>query len=117
MSGALRSFSLVATAAVAAFITLAGAAQAADQVNASIIIKDHRFQPAELKVPAGKAIVLKVDNRDAAAEEFECHALNVEKIVPANSTGIVRLRALKAGSYKCVGEFHEDTAKATIIAE
>jgi len=117
MSGPLRSFSLVAAAAVMVFVTLPGAVHAADKVKASIAIKDHRFEPAELKVPAGKAIVLKVDNRDASAEEFECHVLDIEKIVAGNSTGIVRIRALKPGSYKCVGEFHEDTAKATIIAE
>jgi len=115
MPGALRLFSLAA--ATAAVLGLAAAAQAADKVEVSIAIKDHRFHPDVLKVPAGKPIIVKVDNQDAAAEEFECHKLHVEKIVPAKSTGIVRLRALKAGSYSCVGEFHEDTAKATIIAE
>jgi len=117
MSGALRSFSVVVAATVAAFAVLAGPVQAAGKVEVSIALKDHRFHPAELKVPAGKPIVVKVDNQDATAEEFECHKLHVEKIVPAKSTGVVHLRALKAGSYRCVGEFHEDTAKATIIAE
>lgn len=115
MPGVLRSSCLAA--ATAAVLALAGSAQAAGKAQVSIAIKDHRFHPAELKVPAGKPLVVKVDNQDATAEEFECHKLHVEKIVPGKSTGLVRLRALKAGSYRCVGEFHEDTAKATIIAE
>jgi len=116
MSEVTRLFGLAAIGA-AVFMMPGSAAYAAGKTEVSIAIKDHRFQPAEIKVPAGKPIVLKIDNQDAAAEEFECHKLNVEKVVPGNSTGIVRLRALKAGNYSCVGEFHEDTAKATIIAE
>ncbi len=116
MSELMRLISLAAGAGMV-FMVNAGAASAADKVEMSISIKNHMFEPAEIKVPAGKDVVLKVDNQDASPEEFECHQLDVEKIVPGKSTGIVRIHALKAGSYKCVGEFHEDTAKATIVAE
>jgi len=50
-----------------------------------LVIRDHRFEPQELVVPAGKKFKLLVDNRDSTAEEFESHALNREKVVPANS--------------------------------
>lgn len=37
----------------------------------SLVIRNHRFEPAELKVPAGKKIKLLVLNQDASIEEFE----------------------------------------------
>jgi len=43
--------------------------------------------------------------------------LRIEKIIPANSEASFTIRALKAGRYKFVGEFHEDSAKGELIAE
>jgi plastocyanin len=83
----------------------------------TLTIKDHAFSPAELKVAAGKRHTITVVNQDATPEEFESHALKVEKVVPGKSKGIVRIGPLKAGKYPFVGEYHEDTAKGTIVAE
>jgi hypothetical protein len=83
----------------------------------SITIKDHKFQPAELKVPANKRITLTVINDDATPEEFESHELKVEKIIPGKSKAVVRFGPLKPGRYGFFGEFHEDSAKGTVIAE
>ena len=83
----------------------------------TLVIQDHRFTPEELVVPAGKKVRLIVENRDTAPEEFESKALKIEKIVPANSEASITLRPLKAGRYKFVGEFHEDTAKGEIVVE
>ena len=109
---------LRAIAGAAFILVIAGhGAVAADAVKLEIAIKNHRFQPAELKAPAGKAITLIVHNRDAAPEEFESHDLKVEKVITGNGTATVHLRALKAGRYRFVGEYHEDTAKGTLIVE
>lgn len=91
-----------------------GAARAQDY---TLTIKDHKFTPQELKVPANTRIVITVINEDAAAEEFESHALKVEKVIAGKSRGTVRIGPLKAGRYPFVGEFHEATAKGVIIAE
>jgi plastocyanin len=101
-------------------VLASGAAQrvtAADEVEVALTIKDHKFDPAEIKVPAGKAIKLTVTNLDATPEEFESRALKVEKIVTGNGTLIIRLRPLAKGRYPFVGEYHEATAKGVIIAE
>ncbi len=91
---------------------------AADQPTSfDLTIKDHRFEPAELHVPANKRIELTVKNADPTPEEFESHALKVEKIIAGGSSAIVRLRAMEPGRYEFVGEYHEDTAKGTIVAE
>ena len=83
----------------------------------SIVIKDHRFTPAEITVPAGIKVKLVIDNQDATPEEFESHDLNREKVIAGKSKGTVFIGPLKAGKYPFVGEFNEATAKGTIIAE
>jgi plastocyanin len=80
-------------------------------------IHEHRFEPAELRVPAGKRIRLTIVNRDAAAEEFESYELHREKLVPGNSTGTVFIGPLQPGRYPFFGDFHPNTTTGVIIAE
>jgi plastocyanin len=82
-----------------------------------LVIKDHRFEPAELKVPASQKVKLVVHNQDATSEEFESHALNREKVVPARGKVTIFIGPLKPGRYEFVGEYHEATAKGVVIAE
>jgi plastocyanin len=103
-------------AAVATALMLAGPAAAAD-AEVTIELKDHKFTPAEVKVPADTAIMLTVKNSDATPEEFESHPLGVEKVIAGNASATIRLKPLAKGSYKFFGEYNEDTAKGTIIAE
>src|SRR5215470_1756929 len=104
------SLRIPAAAAFAAALLLAGAPLRADDAHVvNITIKDHKFDPAELHVPAGKPIVLIIKNADQTPEEFESHALKIEKVIAGGQEGTVRLRALEAGTYPFVGEFHEDT--------
>ena len=83
----------------------------------TITIKDHKFSPAELKVPAKKRITLTVVNDDATPEEFESKKLKVEKVIPGKTKAVVRFGPLEPGRYEFVGEFHESTAKGVVIAE
>ena len=92
------------------------AISAAD-VEYSLVIKDHRFVPSELNVPAGQKIKLIVDNQDATPEEFESHELNREKVVAGNSKGSIFIGPLKPGRYPFTGEFNEATARGVIVAE
>lgn len=82
-----------------------------------ITIKDHKFTPAELTVPAGQKIKLVVKNDDPTPEEFESHDLSREKIISGNNKGIILVGPLKPGTYKYFGEFNEDTAQGKIIAQ
>lgn len=83
----------------------------------TLVIRDHRFDPTEFRVPAGKKIKLIIDNQDATAEEFESHPLNREKLIPAKSKSSVFVGPLTKGRYPFVGEFYEKTANGVIIAE
>lgn len=83
----------------------------------TLTIRDHRFQPAELAVPANEKIKLSVVNQDSTAEEFESHDLNREKVIPGNSTATIYVGPLKPGRYTFFGEFHEKTAQGVIVAQ
>lgn len=83
----------------------------------TLVIKDHRFAPAELKVPAGEKIKLIVDNQDVTPEEFESHDLKREKIIQGKNKGTVLVGPLKAGTYRFFGEFNQETAQGVLIAD
>lgn len=89
----------------------------AADVQYELIIKNHQFSPAELKIPAGKKIRLTVINQDSAPEEFESHALNREKIIAGNARANIYIGPLSPGKYAFFGEFHEKTAQGVIVAE
>ena len=100
-----------------AFLALAPVIAVGADAEFNIVIKDHRFIPAEITVPAGKKVKLVVDNQDATPEEFESHDLNREKVIAGKSKGTIFIGPLKAGKYPFVGEFNEATAKGAITAE
>jgi plastocyanin len=83
----------------------------------TIVIKDHRFEPAEIVVPAETKVKLVIDNRDATPEEFESHELRREKVIAGGSKASVWVGPLKPGTYAFFGEYHEDTAKGRLIVK
>lgn len=89
----------------------------AQEADANLVIRNHRFEPSELRVPSGKKIKLIVSNQDATPEEFESHELNREKVVPANGKVTIYIGPLSAGRYPFFGEFNPKTAVGAIIAE
>ena len=91
--------------------------EAASAVTLHISIKDHRFQPAELKVPANTPVTLVVRNLDPTPEEFESKTLRVEKVVAGNSEITIKLRPLAPGRYRFYGDFNEATAEGAVVAE
>lgn len=82
-----------------------------------LTIKDHQFHPSEITIPANTRVLLVIHNQDDSPEEFESKALHIEKIIGGGKTATLKIGPLKPGSYPFVGEFHEDTAKGTIIVK
>ena len=104
-------------ALVLALAALAAAPLHAAEAEATLIIKDHRFEPSELKVPANQRVRLTVHNQDASPEEFESHPLNREKVIPAGAKATLFIGPLKPGRYDFFGEYHEATARGVVVAE
>jgi heme/copper-type cytochrome/quinol oxidase subunit 2 len=112
-----RSFALKVLAAGAFFLLTPAIALADDSFTIELTLKDHKFEPAEIKAPAGKPIVIKLRNLDSAPEEFESAALHVEKIVAPMGQITIRLKPLKTGRYPFIGEYNDATAKGVLIVE
>ena len=82
-----------------------------------IVIKDHKFEPARVVVPANTKVKLIVDNQDPTPEEFESHDMHREKIIAGNKTAKIMIGPLKPGEYSFFGEFNEDTAQGVVVAQ
>jgi plastocyanin len=99
----LLSFTLLALVASASFA-------ATDELT--LTIRNHAFEPKEVRIAAGAKVKLKVINEDATPAEFESKTLHREKVIPGKASAIINLGPLKPGRYPFVEEYHEKDAAA-----
>ena len=111
------TYMLRAALAAAFAVAAIGAARAEDLATYSITLKNHRFAPAEIHVPSGKAFFVSVKNLDDTADEFEMHNPAIEKLIPPGEEGKARIRPLGPGRFPFFGDFHQDTAQGAIVSE
>jgi hypothetical protein len=112
-------------AAVAVFAALGALAQLsaalpaqadAPSQSVKLTLKDHRFTPDAVTVPAGRKIRIELTNLDAALEEFDSVDLHVEKDVPPHGHVGFDVGPLAPGAYAFMGELHADTAQGEMKA-
>lgn len=115
METTMKHFSRRA-AGLALLLVLSSPLLAAEPVPVAVTIHDDRFEPAEIRVAAGTALVLTVTNATKVAAELESDDLRFEKIIAAGETATVRVRAVKAGTHEFFNEFNE-VVRGTIIGE
>ena len=101
--------------ATAAFLVPA-AAGAGEPAVVSLSLKDHRFTPQTVTVPAGQPIVIELANEDGALEEFDSEDLGVEQDVTPHGHVRFTVGPLKPGRYEFMGELHADTASGVLQA-
>ena len=83
----------------------------------ALAISNHRFEPAELTVPAGTRIKLVVHNQDSTPEEFESHSLNREKVIPGGAKATIYIGPLTPGRYEFFGDFNQKTAQGVVVVQ
>ncbi len=91
--------------------------EAAEGTPIPLMLKDHRFSPAQITVPAGKPFAIEVTNADGVADEFDSDSLKREKVIAGGQKGIVRVGPLAAGRYPFMGEYHAKTAQGAVIVQ
>jgi len=104
-------------AGLIAMSLVAGAVCAAEMPVYKLVIKDHKFQPGELTVPANTKFKVLVSNQDSTPSEFESNEFNREKIVLPNSQITVFIGPLDKGNYKFFDDFHQDTGNGVLIVQ
>lgn len=93
---------------------MAGAhAEAAREYH--LVLQNHKFEPATLKVPANTKLKVLVTNRNATPSEFESADFNREKIVLPDSTITVFVGPLAKGRYKFFDDFDHATTGVLIV--
>jgi cupredoxin-like protein len=110
----MRRLTLAALCAIAVLPISPSRAQQATELQ--VTYSKGQFQPSELRAPADKPIAFRVKNLDAKAMEFESKSLRVEKVVAANSEGVINVRALKPGRYEFYDDFNEK-ARGTLVVQ
>ena len=100
-----------------AFALFSGVPAALASDEYTLTIRDHRFIPETLEIPANRKVKINIVNEDSSPEEFESYELNREKIIQGNSKGVVFIGPLKPGTYPFFGEFNMDSAKGQIVAQ
>lgn len=113
---ALISFRQAALA-VALVVPAAFAQHALAAQSFTLTIKDHRFSPETLTVPADQEFDLTVVNVDPTAEEFESNDFHVEKVIAGGKQMTFHIGPLAAGTYGFFGDRHRDTALGKLFAE
>ena len=83
----------------------------------NLTIKDGRYLPEQVEIPAGQKIKLVIKNDGPGPEEFESSDLNREKLIKDGKTAEVTIGPLNPGTYKFIGEFHPKTAQGRIVAK
>ena len=103
-------------ALIGAALMAGGSRVQAQDAVVHITVKNHRFEPATPRAPANRPITIRVRNQESAPMEFESVRLRVEKVVPANSEGVINVRALSPGRYEFFDDFHKQT-RGTLVVE
>src|SRR5579885_1508403 len=88
-------------------LVLGGAAPALSEDGPYVLtIKNHRFEPTEIAIPANQKIKLTVKNLDPTPEEFESTDLRREKVVAGGGEITVYIGPLQPGRYEFFGDFN-----------
>ncbi len=80
-----------------------------------LVLKDHRFSPAEITVPAGERVAFDVRNQDGSVDEFDSSDLKVEEDLTPHGRVAFEVGPLKPGVYRFMGEAHPKTALGVVI--
>lgn len=82
----------------------------------TITLKDHRYAPDVVTVPAGKKIRIDVVNRDATADDFDSDDLHVDRDLKPHEHATFVIGPLRPGHYAFKGELYAATAHGEVIA-
>lgn len=83
----------------------------------TITVKDGRFSPDRLEVPADTRVKLVLKNEGPGPLEFENPEMHVEKVISAGVTSFVVLPRLQPGQYDFIDEFNPFTGELKVIAK
>ena len=111
----MRRLILATTVVFAGAVAFAPVAKANPVPEYHLVLQNHKFEPATLKVPANTKFKVLVTNRNTTPSEFESTDFNREKIVLPNSTVTVFVGPLDTGTYTFYDDFDRATTGTLVV--
>jgi plastocyanin len=99
------------------FLAVSATSTRANETAFTLVLKDHRFTPAELTIPANTRVRFVVKNMDPTPAEFESDQFRAEKVLPAGQEVSFVIGPLKPGTYEFHDEYHENESKSRLIVK
>jgi hypothetical protein len=90
---------------------------AEDMQTFKLQMKEGRFYPETIEVPANTRFRLEVKNEGPGATEFESLELKKELVLAPGVTRSLVFFPMKPGSYKFFDDFHPETGQGIIVAK
>jgi hypothetical protein len=104
-----------AVVAALLLVCIYAVASFAEEPVVTITLRDHRFVPSEVPVPAGVKVKLIIRNEQATNAEFESTSLHREKIVNPGGDITIFVGPLDPGSYEFFDDFHGETRGHLVV--
>jgi hypothetical protein len=96
---------------------MSGTALAENMPTFQLLMKEGRFFPETIEVPANLRFRLEVKNEGPGAGEFESLELKKELVLAPGVTRSLVFFPMQPGSYKFFDDFHPETGQGKIIAK
>ena len=96
-------------------LTLAAPVAAQAPGPITITVRDHKFEPSEVSVPAGVKAELVIRNEQKTPAEFESHSLKRKKVIPPGRSARIFVGPLKPGRYEFIDDFHPATKGVVVV--
>ena len=81
----------------------------------TITVRDRKFEPSEVSVPAGVKAELVIRNEQKTLAEFESHSLKRKKVIPPGGSARISVGPLKPGRYEFIDDFHPATKGVVVV--
>jgi hypothetical protein len=81
----------------------------------TITVRDNKFEPNEVSIPAGVKAELVIRNQQQKPAEFESVSLKREKVIPPGRSVSIFVGPLKAGRYEFTDDFHPATKGVLVV--
>lgn len=78
-----------------------------------LVLKDHRFHPRRITIPADTRVEVSIDNRQAGPAVITSFMFSRQKLVTAHHRAVLYLPPMGAGTYHLFDDLHL-SAKATV---
>lgn len=89
----------------------------ADQPAFELSVKDHKFDPAPLTIPADTKVKITLHNLDSSTAEFISDDFKGGKLAKGGQSVTFFIGPLKAGTYEFHDEYHEDVSRTQLIVK